>query len=259
MNAAIGLRSISSLLGPRLFSLLFCATFVTACAPLASAATDTPYLYKVTLVQAAPGKLTDLIELYKTRATALQVAGDDAPLWMRHSQGDHWDLMILYPMGSYAQYYQPERISKRAKAEQPTSDAIKENMAWQEDLFAYGPALNQLRKAFTDSGFFHIEMFVALPGQFQQLYREREMENTYSRALKQPENFLFVRDQGAAWDIFTIGVYRDLKHYASSADVPVADQQAAAKAAGFESPSQIGPYLRRFIREHHDTLAVAIK
>lgn len=68
-----------------------------------------------------------------------------------------------------------------------------------------------------------------------------------------------MRDQGAAWDIFTIGVFRDLKHYAESADVPSQDQQAAARAAGFDSPAQIGPYLRRFIREHHDTLAVGIK
>ncbi|HSM79707.1 MAG TPA: hypothetical protein VLT57_18845, partial [Bryobacteraceae bacterium] len=65
--------------------------------------------------------------------------------------------------------------------------------------------------------------------------------------------------QGAAWDIFTIGVFHDLKHFAASADVPAQDQEAAAKAAGFEAPSQIGPYLRRFIREHHDTLAVAVK
>jgi hypothetical protein len=258
MNGAIALRPISPLLGPRLFFVLLGAIFVSACTPSASAA-DTPYLYKVTLVQAAPGKLTDLIDLYKARAAALQAAGEEAPLWMRHSQGDHWDLMILYPVGSYPQYYQPERISKRTKAEQPTSDAIKESIAWQEDLFAFGPPLEALRKSFANGGFFHVEMFVALPGQFQQLYREREMENAYSRALKQPENFIFVRDQGAAWDVFTIGVYRNLKHYASSADVPAQDQQAAAKAAGFDSPSQIGPYLRRFIREHHDTLAVAIK
>lgn len=257
MNAAIVLRQISRF-WRKFLLLILCASFVSACTPSAFAA-DTPYLYKVTLVQAAPGKLTDLIEIYKTRATALQAGGDEAPLWMRHSQGDHWDLMILYPMGSYAQYYQPERVSKRAKAEQPTSEAMKENIAWQEDLFAYGPPLEALRKAFADGGFFHVEMFVALPGLFQQLYREREMENAYSRALKEPENFIFVRDQGAPWDIFTIGVYRDLKHYAASADVPAQEQQAAAKAAGFDSPSQIGPYLRRFIREHHDTLAVAIK
>jgi hypothetical protein len=226
-----------------------------------AATADTPYLYKVTLVQAAPGKLLDLIDLYKARAAAYQAIGDEAPLWMRHSQGDHWDLMILFPMGSYAEFYQPERMARRKQADQPNKleDRIKENTAWQEDLFVYGPPLAGLRKAFANGGFFHIEMFIALPGRFAELYKEREMENAYARALKEPENFIFVRDQGAAWDIFTIGVFRDLKHYAESADVPAKDQDAAARAAGFEAPGQIGPYLRRFIREHHDTLAVAVK
>jgi hypothetical protein len=224
-------------------------------------AADTPYLYKVSLVQAAPGKLLELIDLYKARAAEMKEAGDEAPLWMRHSQGDHWDLMVLFPLGSYAEYYQPERIAKRARADLTAKldDKLKENIAWQEDLFAYGPALADVRKAFAGGAFFHIEMFVALPGSFGPLLKEREMENAYSKALKEPENLIFVRDQGAAWDIFTIGVFRDLKHYAESADVPAKDQEAAAKAAGFDAPSQIGPYLRRFIREHHDTLAVAIK
>jgi hypothetical protein len=216
-------------------------------------------LYKVTLVQAAPGKLPELIELYKQRFAALQQAGDEAPLWMRHSQGDHWDLMILYPMGGYPEYYGTERTKKRALAEQATAEKLRENIAWQEDLFASGPLVADLRKAFAAGAFFHVEMFVALPGKFDDLYKEREMENTYARALKQPDNFIFVRDQGAAWDIFTIGVFRDLKHYAESADASPKDQEAAAKAAGFEAPNQIGPYLRRFIREHHDTLAVAVK
>jgi len=216
-------------------------------------------LYKVTLVQAAPGKLPELIDLYKQRAAALLQAGDEAPLWMRHSQGDHWDLMILYPMGSYQEYSEVERSKKRTQAEQATAEKFREDIAWQEDLFAYGPLIADLRKAFAAGGFFHVEMFVALPGRFGDLYKEREMENAYAKAIKEPENFIFVRDQGAAWDIFTIGVFRDLKHYAESADVPAKDQDAAAKAAGFEAPSQIGPYLRRFIREHHDTLAVAVK
>jgi len=222
-------------------------------------AADTPYLYKVSLVQAAPGKLPELIDLYKARAAALQAAGDEAPLWMRHSQGDHWDLMVLSPMGSYADFYKPDRISKRQQAEKPLAAKIAEDIAWQEDLLAYGPPLADLRKAFAGGAFFHVEMFISLPGKFADLCKEREMENAYAKAIKEPENFIFVRDQGAAWDIFTIGVFRDLKHYAESADVPAKDQEAAAKAAGFDAPSQIGPYLRRFIREHHDTLAVAVK
>jgi hypothetical protein len=224
-------------------------------------AADSTYLYKVTLVQAAPGRLLDLIDLYKARAAELKQAGDETPLWMRHSQGDHWDLMLIFPVSSYAEYYQPARIAKRQQARQTAKfdDKFKEQIAWQEDLFAYGPPLADLRKAFSNGAFFHVEMFIALPGKFADLYKEREMENSYSRSLKEPENFIFVRDQGAAWDIFTIGVFRDLKHYAESADALPKDQEAAAKAAGFETPSQIGPYLRRFIRQHHDTLAVAIK
>jgi hypothetical protein len=235
---------------------LFLCSFLAGSA----SAVDAPYLYKVMLVQAAPGKLLELIDLYKTQSAHLKQAGDEAPLWMRHSQGDHWDLMVIFPIGSYSAYYQPERISKRqAGPAAKLDDQFKENISWQEDMFAYGPPVADLRKAFANGAFFHVEMFVSLPGKFTDLYKEREMENAYSKALKQPENFIFVRDQGAAWDIFTIGVFRDLKHYAESADVPAKDQEAAAKAAGFESPSQIGPYLRRFIREHHDTLAVAIK
>jgi hypothetical protein len=244
--------------------LLFCLAAPLCCAAPASVfkpTADTPYLYKVSLVQAAPGKLLELIELYKAWAVELKQAGDEAPLWMRHSQGDHWDLMILYPIGSYSDYYQGERAARRARAHQAAKleDKIQENIAWQEDLFAYGPPLGDVRKAFAGGAFFHVEMFVTLPGKFADLYKEREMENAYAKALKEPENLIFVRDQGAAWDIFTIGVFRDLKHYAESADIPVKDQDAAAKAAGFEAPSAIGPYLRRFIREHHDTLAVAVK
>lgn len=218
-----------------------------------------PFLYRVTLVQASPGKMTELIDLYKQRFAADASAGDEAPLWMRHSQGDHWDLMILQPMGSYAQFFSNERMAQRQRAEQATAARMRDDIAWQEDLYCAGPAIAELRRAFAEGSFFHVEMFVALAGHFDDLYRERQMENAYGRGVHQPENFIFVRDSGAAWDLFTIGVFRDLKHYAESANLSPQQQDAAAKAAGFESASQIGPYLRRFISTHHDTLAVAIK
>src|SRR4051812_4499419 len=96
---------------------VFIAFAVFVCASLSSNAATNQYLYKVTLVQAAPGKMLELIDLYKARAAAYQATGDEAPLWMRHSQGDHWDLLVLFPIGSYSDYYQPERVAKRKKAD----------------------------------------------------------------------------------------------------------------------------------------------
>jgi hypothetical protein len=218
------------------------------------------YVYKTTLVQAAPGKLVELVDVYKSVwAAQAKVAGEEAPLWMRHSQGDRWDLLILYPAGNYIDYYRAERVVAREKALEPWREKLLQDIAWQEDVFVYGPAIEEVRKAFSGAGFFHVEMFQALPGREGQLYKEREMENAYAKAVKEPENFIFVRDQGAAWSLFTIGCFRDLKHFAEAADVSAEEREAAAKAAGFESASQMGPYLRAFIALHRDTLAVAVK
>jgi len=218
------------------------------------------YLYKASLVQAAPGKVLDLIDLCKSIwAAESKLAGEEAPLWMRHSQGDRWDLLILYPMGNYSDYYGAERVAAREKGFAPWREKLQQDIAWQEEVFAYGPPIEEVRKSFSGADFFHVEMFQALPERQAGLYREREMENAYARALKEPENLIFVRDQGAAWDLFTIGCFRDLKHYAESADSSPKEREAAAKAAGFESASQIGTYLRTFIALHHDTLAVAVK
>lgn len=208
------------------------------------------YLYRAQFVQAAPGRLLEMIELVK--------AMKDEPVFaIRHSQGDKWDLMLLSPVGSYADYYAPDRSARRRKAEQP--EKLRELAAWQEDLFVLGPPLEQVRTAFSKSAFFHLEIFRALPGRQADLLKERQMEGAYQRILKRPENLIFRKDHGAPWDLFTLGFYRDLKHYAESADIPEKDQEAAAKAAGFEGVSRIGPLLRTLIAEHHDTLAVAVK
>src|SRR5947199_8253654 len=120
------------------------AVLLLICVCSRHAAAASQYFYKVTLVQAAPGKLLDLIDLYKARAAAYQAAGDEAPLWMRHSQGDHWDLLVLFPIGCYSDYYQPERVAKRKKADESAAalmEKFKADIAWQGDLFAYGPVV----------------------------------------------------------------------------------------------------------------------
>ena len=221
-----------------------------------------PYLYRTTLVQAAPGKLLEVVEMLKAGWPAVREAGDEAPLAMRHSQGDRWDLMLLFPMGSWGEYYASDRIAKRSRAREAASAALArlaDDIAWQEDVFVWGPPLTQVRGAFEKAGFFHVEMFEALPGREKDLDRQREMENDYSKRLGLPQNFIFVRDAGAPWTLFTIGTYRDLKHYAESADVPEEKSEKAAREAGFDGAKAIGPYLRTLIALHHDTLAVAVR
>jgi hypothetical protein len=217
-------------------------------------------LYRVELVQAAPGEILNVIELLRTQAATLEAAGDAPPFWMRHSQGDRWDLLLIYPMGSYMEFYSAERLARRAKAENLASIAARIQLAtaWREDVFMFGPPLEALKAAFANAAFFHVEMLNALPGKLADLRKEREMESAYQKQLHRPELFVFWRDQGAAWDILSIDFYRDLKHYAESADIPAEQQEAAARAVGFPSAAQIGPYLRTLISFHHDTLAVAI-
>ena len=238
-------------------TLLLATFFIALTAPVWAA--EPGYLYQAKFVQAAPGKLLDLIELHKQRLPSYAASGDEAPFVIRHTQGDKWDLLMLYPLGSYSEFYQAARSAKRQQAAQPFAAKLKELIAWQEDLFVYGPPLAELKAAAAKAGFYHLEIFQALAGKHAELYKEREMENAYQHTLKRPGNFIFTRDQGAGWDLFTLGLYRDLKHYAESADISEKDQDAAARAAGFESGRHIGPYLRALIALHHDTLAVPVK
>src|SRR5437016_6628577 len=141
-------------------------------------------LYKASLVQAAPGKLLSLIELYKPLVPN-NAAGQ--ALWMRHSQGDHWDLLILFPLTSTSSY----RTALSDVERKAGKDGL---IAWQEDTFVFGPPLAEVKKRFATAGFFHVEMFEALPGKSDELYKEREMENDYLRRLNAPDNLIFTRD-----------------------------------------------------------------
>jgi hypothetical protein len=224
------------------------------------------YLYKTTFVRAAPGKLLDLIALYKSRMAVEEAAGDERPFWWRHTQGDQWDLMLLFPMESYSEYYAKERGSRRKNAAEaaPLPPAefrrrLDACSAWREDVFVLGPPVETVKKAFEATAYYHIEICVALPGKQEELYREREMENAYQTALGRPEYMIFVRDQGATWDLYTLACFRDLMHWASSGDATKEKREAAARQAGFKDPDAIGPYLRTLIQMHRDTMGVAIK
>lgn len=217
--------------------------------------------YRVVLLQAAPGRLLDLIALYRDRMRLHDAANEPRPLFARHAQGDHWDLLLVYPIGTMEEYYAPARQARWAQAaaslgydEARFAAQFDALVAWQEELFVTGPPVGDLRARNAEAGFYHLEMFVARAGMRDSLLRQRRMENDYLRRIHRPDNLVFTRIGGAAWDLFTIGFYRNLQHYAEPAGVDDAADDDAARAAGFEGRNTIGSYLRTFLQSHHDTL-----
>ncbi|MGD1010356.1 MAG: hypothetical protein ABR951_09425 [Candidatus Aminicenantales bacterium] len=261
------MRNRSGKMGMAFAGLMFLAlrgvTSLTAEGPRSM---ETACLYRTTFVRAAPGKLLELIALYKSHLAVMDAAGDERPLWWRHTQGDQWDLMLLFPMGNYTEYYSKARLARREKAASasalsPKEFAQKLNVctSWREDVFVMGPPLEAVKKAFEGTAYYHLEIFIALPGKQDELFKEREMENMYAVGNGRPENMIFVKDQGAAWDLFTIGCYRDLQHWAESSSLPKEKRDAIARRAGFADADSIGPYMRTLIDMHRDTMGVAIK
>lgn len=222
------------------------------------------YLYRVTTLRAAPGDLTELIDLLirQEESGYYVLTRDEPPIIMRHSQGDQWDLMLIYPLESYEEYFDDDRIERREDNREfarTFNERYNGLVAFEEDLFAYGPDVEILRAAFNANGFFHIEMFEALPGLHDELLREREMENDYLVRTGRRPNMIFVGDLGSNVDSFTIGFYDSLQDYAAPTGLSSEETNAAAQAAGFADRDSIGAYLRQFISSHHDTLAVKVR
>jgi hypothetical protein len=223
------------------------------------------FLYRVTFLRAAPGRQADLIELLKEERDLLRDGGEALPYWMRHTQGDQWDLMILYPIENLHDYYQPEKVAARDTMGewkglslgqlQSEADLL---ISYREEMFFRGPNPGVLEALFSENDFYHVEIFVALPGKRAELLEQRRMENRFLRALDRPENLIFVREIGGPWDSFTLGFYHDLQHYAHVSVQDPADEERAAVDAGFEGADRIGVYMRSLILYHNDTLAVSI-
>ncbi len=226
--------------------------------------TPSDYLYKFVMVRAAPGRLLELIDAYHHAGSRSAAFGEVRPFIMRHSQGDQWDLLLIYPLGpSLAEYHAPERVNRRAAAnaslQEESETALESLIAWQEDVIVAGPPDEVVAAAFADFSYYHVEMLVALPGKLDELTRERHLENQYSALLGRPENLIFSRRGGAAWQVITIGFYRDIQHFAERTDHTDEERDAIAQSVGFEARDRIGTYLRTLISYHHDTLAGAVR
>ena len=221
--------------------------------------------YRALTAQAAPGDLLELIDLYREEAAFLRESGEEPALWMRHTQGDAWDLLLLYPIEGVSEYFAPARRQRLAGARTPTGRTgaelqreIDARTAWREEVFVHGPPVAEVKAAWAGAGLYHVEMYQGLAGQREKLVQERRMENAYASALGRKPTKIFTRIAGSATDGFTIGFYADLKAYANPPETSREQQEAAAIAAGFRGADYIGATLRELILRHHDTLAVPI-
>ena len=238
--------------------------FLTLMLPVLQA--PVPAEYQAVFLRAAPGHLLELIEAIKSRQVVYDAAGEHRPVVLRHSQGDQWDLLLLTPIGSIAERFGPERSGRWRAAltrsgfdDRRFAEQIDQWVAWREELYVTGPSVATLDSALAAAGYFHLEIFQALAGQRDSLRRERQLENDFLARTGRPINLVFQKITGAAWDLFTLGLYRDLQHYAEPSRVTAAEEDAAARASGFESRNHIGAYLRRFIASHHDTLGSVVR
>ena len=234
-----------------------------AAAP-AFAGNEGDYLYRVETIRAAPGKLKNLLEWAEQAKEAryFEDAGAAFPLVMRHSQGDQWDLLVILPMENFTVFHSKARTAKRSAAAKKHAALLAAQdglIAFEEDLFAYGPPFADVAEAYKANGLFHIEMFAAAPGKEAELFEQRRMENAYLGATGQTQNMIFRRAGGSDIDVFTIGFHQSLAAFAADGPASAEEKEAAAKAAGFKDRADISFYLRSLISSHHDTLATRVE
>jgi hypothetical protein len=229
-----------------------------------SAQTEGDYLYTVTMLRAAPGHFQDLVSTLEAQADLMESVGDLRPFAIRHSQGDQWDFMLIFPMEDFSTFYGHERAERRTTALESREGRelaarLEAYTSYHEEWLARSVGVEEMRRRFRGSGLFHVEMFAGLAGSRAELLGQRRMENRYYEHLERQQNLLFVREAGSNWDAMTIGFYESLQAYAAAgAHSSTGQQEEAARAAGFEGVDQISPYLRSLLAYHHDTLGVPL-
>ena len=213
------------------------------------------YLYRFAMLQAGPGSMQELMTTLKRIGDSMTEKGEERPIIVQHHQGDHWDLLVIYPLGGHAPFRVTEANGRRAEA---VLAEIRPLLLWHEDLFVMGPEVDVLRGFLEGKGLIHFEMMQSLPGKYEDLVEERRMENTYNRLRGRGQTLIFTHAAGAAWDVVTLGAYKDWYEYADSAKIPREVSDKAARDAGFPGAAGVGLYMRTLISTHRDTLGPVI-
>lgn len=206
--------------------------------------------YHVSQYRAAPGEFPALLELISN--TNWAAFGTERPFVMRHSQGNHWDLMLLDKATSCMSEH-------CASAMKMFNHSVSELVDFELNFIATSDkSWDELQTIADGKNLYHIEMFQAGAGKHESLMRQRIIENDFIERIGQEPNVIFDVQFGSDFDIFTIGFYKDLQTYAKPANVTPEQSEAAAIAAGFKNRADVSFLLRELIVGHQDTLAVRV-
>ena len=136
-------------------------------------------------------KASELIEVLKKDMDSLMSQGAERPYLVRHSQGDHWDLLVIYPLG------QKKLLSispERARLENETQVKIRPLLAWHEDLYVTGPSPDILAQFLGGQGLVHFEMMQALPGMGVRMVLSGHIHVSHIAPFRDDPGILFVQN-----------------------------------------------------------------
>lgn len=209
--------------------------------------------YLISQYRAAPGNFPALIELVKH--TKWSAYGSDKPVIMRHSNGNHWDLMLIlkHNLGCKTDIACAEMSKNYENALNDLVDFHLSFTASSETSWA------SIQRQNENAGLYHVEMFKAAAGKHRALLHQRHIENGYLSLTGQLTNVIFTNNLGSDFDVFTVGFHASLKSFATSPDLTTEQIEKAATDAGFKNRADISFNLREQIVGHQDTLAVPVK
>jgi hypothetical protein len=198
-------------------------------------------IYHVHVVKATAGKLTELIEVYKTAVAPDPGDPQVNPIILRHREGGEWDIIVITPRGK------DHTLSSGApsQATQDFNQKVIPLSDWHADTFTVGPSWDVVQKALLPAGgaqtVYTVTDYRALTGHRTQL------RQTLDKIVEQGggRNVLFSHVEGAPWNFISV------TRYDSWADL--GQQQTAP--AGPQDPSLD---LRRDMAVHHDTVATYV-
>lgn len=200
-------------------------------------------LYHIHIAKAAAGKLTQLIDAYKSAPAPSKDEPQVTPIILRHREGDEWDLITITPLG--------KQVTLTADA---PSQAIQDYFLrvapltdWHSDTFVIGPSWAAVQKALLvakGEPLYVVSEYRALPGHRPQMRQvlDRGAQETPGR------NVLFAHVEGGSWNFLTI------TRYDSWAEIGAPPPQPAAGTA----PVDQGLAIREHLAVHQDTIAVYV-